>query len=69
VVEQVAAELGSKVKIVGADVDVTGDAASNTGITSIPALVFFKGGKEVHRIVGFVKKDKLLDEIKKHLLS
>jgi thioredoxin 1 len=68
VVEQVAAELGSQVKIVGADVDETGEAASNTGITSIPALVFFKGGQEVHRIVGYVKKEKLVDEIKKHLL-
>ncbi len=67
-VEQVATELGSQVKIVGADVDETGEAASNTGITSIPALVFFKGGKEVYRIVGYVKKDKLVDEIKKHLL-
>jgi len=69
VVEQVAAEMGGQVKIVAADVDQTGDAASNTGITSIPALVFFKGGKEVHRIVGYVKKDKLVDEIRKHLLS
>jgi thioredoxin 1 len=69
VVEQVAKEMGAQVKIVGADVDVTGEAASNVGITSIPALVFFKGGKEVHRIVGYVKKDKLVDEIKKHLLS
>jgi thioredoxin 1 len=69
VVEQVAAELKGQVKIVGADVDESGDAASNTGITSIPALVFFKGGKEVHRIVGYVKKDKLVDEIRKHLLS
>ena len=68
-VEQVAAEMGNQVKIVGADVDETGEAASNIGISSIPALVFFKGGKEVHRIVGFVKKDKLVDEIKKHLLS
>ena len=68
-VEQVAAELGSQVKIVGADVDETGEAASNVGISSIPALVFFKAGKEVHRIVGFVKKEKLVDEIRKHLLS
>ena len=68
-VEQVAAELGSQVKIVGADVDETGEAAGNVGISSIPALVFFKGGKEVHRIVGYVKKEKLVDEIKKHLLS
>jgi thioredoxin 1 len=69
VVEQVAAELGSQVKIVGADVDMTGEAAMNVGISSIPALVFFKGGKEVHRIVGFVKKEKLVEEIRKHLLS
>jgi thioredoxin len=69
VVEQVAAEMGNQVKIVGADVDETGEAASTVGITSIPALVFFKGGKEVHRIVGFVKKDRLIDEIRKHLLS
>ena len=68
-VEQVAAEMGKQVKIVGADVDETGEAASNVGITSIPALVFFKGGQEVHRIVGFVKKDKLIEEIRKHLLS
>jgi thioredoxin 1 len=69
VVEQVASEMGSQVKIVGADVDETGEAAGNVGISSIPALVFFKGGKEVHRIVGFVKKEKLVDEIRKHLLS
>ena len=68
-VEQVASEMGSQVKIVGADVDETGEAAGNVGISSIPALVFFKGGKEVHRIVGFVKKEKLVDEIRKHLLS
>ena len=68
-VEQVAAEMGNQVKIVGADVDQTGEAASNIGILSIPALVFFRNGKEVHRIVGAVKKDKLVDEIRRHLLS
>lgn len=68
-VEQVAAEMGNQVKIVGADVDVTGEAAGAVGVMSIPALVFFKGGKEVHRIVGYVKKEKLVDEIRKYLLS
>ena len=67
VVEQVAAELGGKVKIVAVNVDEGGDAASSTGITSIPALVFFKGGKEVHRIVGYVKKPALLAQIQQHL--
>lgn len=59
--------MGDKLKIVGANVDETGESAGAVGIMSIPALVFFKDGKEVHRIVGFVKKEKLVDEIRKHL--
>ena len=62
-----AAELAGKVKIVGVNVDEGGEAAGNTGISSIPALVFFKGGKEVHRIVGHVKKPELIDQIRTHL--
>ncbi len=67
VVEQVVKEMGSKVKIVAANVDETGDAASSLGIMSIPAILFIKAGKEVARIVGAVKKEKLIEEIKKHL--
>ena len=67
VVEQVAAELGDKVKIVAVNVDEGGEAAGNTGITSIPALVFFKDGKEVHRIVGYVKKPELINQLRTHL--
>lgn len=66
-VEQVVKEMGSKVKIVAANVDDTGDAASSLGIMSIPAILFIKAGKEVARIVGAVKKEKLIEEIKKHL--
>ena len=67
VVEQVAAELAGRAKIVAANVDLTGAAAAGLGITSIPALVFFKGGKEVHRIVGYVPKAKLIEEIRRIL--
>jgi thioredoxin 1 len=69
VVEQVAAEIGDKVKIVGANVDEAPESAGNAGIMSIPALVFYKGGQEVHRIVGVPRKDVLLGEIRKRLLS
>ncbi len=67
VVEQVAAELAGKAKIVGVDVDQGGEAAMKIGITSIPALVFFRDGKEVHRIVGYVKKPELIAQIRQHL--
>lgn len=67
VVEQVAAELDGKVKIVAANVDEGPEAAGSTGISSIPAIVFFKDGKEVHRIVGYVKKAQLVEQIRAHL--
>jgi thioredoxin-like negative regulator of GroEL len=67
VVEQVAKEMAGKVKIVGADVGESGDTASSFGISAIPALLFFKNGKEVHRIVGGIKKETLIAEIKKNL--
>lgn len=66
VVEQLAAEYAGKVKIVGMDIDKNQGAASKLGIMSIPAVVFFKKGKESGRIVGGSKQtlktelDKLL---------
>lgn len=66
-VEQAAAELAGKAKIVAVNVDEGPEAASNTGIMSIPALVFFKDGKEVHRVVGALKKPALIELIRTHL--
>ena len=66
-VEQVAQEYKDRLKVVGANIDGAVDTASNLGIMSIPALVFFKGGQEVHRIIGPLSKQKLLDEIKNKL--
>jgi len=67
VVEQVAAELAGKGKIVAVNVGEGGEAGGDTGITSIPPPVFFKDGKEVHRIVGYVKKPELINQLRTHL--
>jgi thioredoxin 1 len=67
VVEELEKEYRGKVKIVAADVDQSQDTAAGLGIMSIPALVFFKGGKEVGRIVGAQPKQKLKDALKAHL--
>lgn len=67
VVEQVAEEYKGKLKVLSANIEGAGDTASEYGIMSIPQLIFFKGGKEVHRIVGPVPKKRLVDEIKKRL--
>jgi thioredoxin 1 len=66
VVEQLAEEYKGKVKVVGADVEHAGEKAAELGIMSIPALLFFKGGKEVARIVGAQPKQKIVDALKKN---
>lgn len=64
--EELAREYSGKVKIVAANVDESQEAAASLGIMSIPAIVFFKEGKEVSRIVGAQPKQRFKDEIRKH---
>jgi thioredoxin 1 len=65
--EQVAHEYEGRLKVVGADVEVAGDTAAGMGIMGIPTVVFYKDGQEVHRIVGAVPKQKIVEVIKKTL--
>ncbi len=39
------------------------DIAAGQGITSIPCLIVFKGGKEVDRIIGLLPKEQLKKKI------
>src|SRR5690349_3894646 len=66
-VEALATELQGKAKVVKIDVDEHSDVASRYGIMSIPALVVFKNGQEVDRLVGAAPKDRILNLISKHL--
>ncbi len=50
--DAVAEELGAQVVIAKVNVDDESDLAVTYGIQSIPAMVIFKGGKEVDRLVG-----------------
>lgn len=51
-IDKLAADYAGKVDVVKVDVDSNQDLAAEYGIMSIPALVVFKGGKEVDRVVG-----------------
>ena len=67
VVEQLAEEFKGQAKVVAVDVDEHSEVASKYGIMSIPALVLFKGGQEVDRIVGAVPKATIEALIKRHI--
>ncbi|MCD6459440.1 thioredoxin [bacterium] len=67
IVEEIAEEMKSKVKVVHIDIDVNQDLASNYNVLSIPTLILFKGGEEVERTIGLVSKTHLVDFINSNI--
>ena len=57
--EEIAGDLGDKVKIVKLNVDENPNTASKYGIMSIPTLLMFKDGEIASRQVGAAPKQKL----------
>ncbi len=51
-IEKLAGEYVGKAKIGKLNTDENGDTAGSLRISSIPTVVFFKGGQEVARLVG-----------------
>ena len=62
VIEELAGEYSGKAVIAKINVDDVGDLASEYGVMSIPTLIYFKGGKEVKRLVGSRPKADLVKE-------
>jgi len=69
VLEEIAQELGNKLKVAKVDVDANPTLAARYGIMSIPTLILFKNGKPVEKLVGYMPKARLLDSIKGHMLG
>jgi thioredoxin 1 len=69
VLEQVAVELGSKLKIVKVNVDNNPQSPSHYGVRSIPNLILFSNGSVVGNKVGALSKSQLLDFLKPHIPS
>ena len=63
VLDEVAGELGDKLKIVKLNVDENPLTASKYGIMSIPTLLLFKDGQLSSRQVGAAPKAKMLQWI------
>ena len=57
--EEISAEMQGKVKIAKVNVDENPGIAGQLGIRSIPALLVFKGGKQVGQKVGAAPKGDL----------
>lgn len=67
VLEEVSKELEEQAVIAKVNVDSNPKSSSDYQITSIPALLFFKNGQVVERLVGAQPKPFLLKKIQEHL--
>lgn len=67
VLEEVDKELNGKAKILKVDVDQSQNLARQFGVMSIPTIVVFKDGKQVHKQIGFVPKERLVALISNYL--
>ncbi|MEN6522061.1 MAG: thioredoxin [Armatimonadota bacterium] len=65
-VDAVAAELAGKVKVFKMDVQTNQQTPGKYGVSSIPTLILFKGGKAVERTVGLQSKETLLSKFEPH---
>ena len=59
VLEKLAAEFASKIKMAKLNIDENNVIASQLGIMSIPTMVLFKEGQPVEKIVGYQPKEVL----------
>jgi thioredoxin 1 len=67
VVESLANDFAGKARVAKVDVDQNPELCGQYGISSIPALLFFKDGKVVDRVVGAVSKTLLAEKLSKCL--
>ena len=67
VIEKLAVEYSGKAGIFKINTDNAQSLATSLGIRGIPTLIFFKNGKEAHRVVGLVGEDVLKAELNKLL--
>lgn len=65
--EEVAGELGSKIKVVKLNIDENPDAPSRYNVKGIPTMILFKNGQEIDQIVGNHPKENILALLQKHV--
>lgn len=69
ILAEVAREYQGKARVAHIDVDESRDLAVKYGITSVPTLLFMRGGRVLNQLVGAVPKRRLQNEINSALAA
>ncbi|MFD3445383.1 thioredoxin [Microbacteriaceae bacterium 4G12] len=67
VLEELAEEMGDKVKVVKIDVDENQEIAAKFEVMSIPSLFVMKDGEVVDKTLGYQPKEALVALVSKHI--
>ena len=67
VIEDLSKEYNGKINVGKVNVDHNPEVSINYGITSIPAILFFKNGQLVDKLVGAQPKSNFVKKIEQHL--
>lgn len=67
ILDALAAEYGSRVKIVKVDADANPQTVTAAGVTSIPTLGFYRGGERVSMLIGAHPKSVIAAKIQELL--
>jgi len=67
VIEDLSKEYTGKINVGKVNVDHNPEVSINYGITSIPAILFFKNGQLVDKLVGAQPRSNFVKKIEQHL--
>lgn len=67
VLDEIAEEQAGKLRVAKVDVDSNQELARKYGVQSIPTMIVFKDGQEVHRMVGARGKPQILSDLSPYL--
>lgn len=67
IIEQLAVRFEGKALVAKLNINENREIAIKLGIQSIPALIIFKNGKEIQRLVGLQSEDTLSDALYQNL--
>src|SRR5437870_12678351 len=67
VIEKIAQEFGSKLKVVKLDTDEAPEVATEYQILGVPTLIIFKNGEVIGKSVGYMNERDLQSFVTKHV--
>lgn len=67
IIEELSKEYNGKVNVGKVNVDYNPQLSINYGVTSIPAILFVKGGQVVDKLIGAQPKGNFVKKIEQHI--